>query len=244
MTSWIAGDIHGCARELETLVEKLDLGADDELVCVGDLLHRGPDPVGVMEILREIGARFVLGNHERKVLKRCGLAPRCHDGSDRPPRRSDFHALEADDLRGDGKAPCHADDDRCGELLEFLQDHSGYTLTNVDPGSAELEVGDWRVVHAGLLPGIPIEEMPIDELTYLRKLPGRRAPWWYESWTGPELVLFGHTPSRFPRAWRVNGRLVAMGLDTGCVYGGSLSAYAPELDELLSVPAEREWVSR
>jgi hypothetical protein len=171
MTSWIAGDIHGCARELETLVEKLDLGADDELVCVGDLLHRGPDPVGVMEILREIGARFVLGNHERKVLKRCGLAPRCHDGSDRPPRRSDFHALEADDLRGDGKAPCHADDDRCGELLEFLQDHSGYTLTNVDPGSAELEVGDWRVVHAGLLPGIPIEEMPIDALTYLRKLP-------------------------------------------------------------------------
>jgi hypothetical protein len=44
-----------------------------------------------------------------------------------------------------------------------------------------------------------------------------------------------------PRAWRHDGKLVALGLDTGCVYGGRLCAYSPELDELVSVSATRAY---
>ena len=243
MTSWITGDVHGCARELEELIAKIDLGPDDELISVGDLFHRGPDPIGVMEILREVDAHFVLGNHERKVLERCGLAPRRWDGSDRPPLRREFEGLEPGDLRGDGGSLCHVEPDRCEELLEYLQGHSGYSLGRSDLESSHSRGVEWRVVHAGLLPGVPLEETPIDALTYLRKLPGRRGRWWYEAWEGPELVLFGHTRSSVPRAWHVGGELVALGLDTGCVYGGSLSAYAPEIDELVSVRSREVYVS-
>ena len=56
-------------------------------------------------------------------------------------------------------------------------------------------------------------------------------------------MLFGHTPSKLPRAWRTGGKLVALGLDTGCVYGGRLSGYSPELDVLVSVAASRAYAS-
>ena len=75
----------------------------------------------------------------------------------------------------------------------------------------------------------------------MRRLSDRGRPWWYEAYEGPALVLFGHTPSTFPRAQHAHGRLVALGLDTGCVYGGRLTAYSPELDDFASVPARRAY---
>ena len=63
MTSWIVGDIHGCAEELALLLAELALGPGDRLVSCGDLFHRGPDPVGVMDLLAECRGAFVLGNH-------------------------------------------------------------------------------------------------------------------------------------------------------------------------------------
>ena len=64
MPTWIIGDIHGCSDELAELIGKLDLGDDDTLVSVGDLFHRGPNPIGVMDLFREAGGVFILGNHE------------------------------------------------------------------------------------------------------------------------------------------------------------------------------------
>ncbi len=241
MTSWIVGDIHGCARELEALVGRLRPSPGDHLVSVGDLFHRGPEPLRVMELLEEHDFRFVLGNHERKVLERCGLAPRRADARDRPAPLHSFPEIAAEDLDGDGGAPCHAAGERGAEILRFLQRHSGYFLRRSDVEGGSAREADWCVVHAGRLPGVALERNPIGALTSLRHLPEPGRPWWYERWHGPELVLFGHTPSALPRAWRVAGRLLALGLDTGCVYGGRLTAYSPELDELVSVDAARAY---
>ena len=71
----MVGDSHGCSDELAQLVGKLALTAEDTLVSVEDLLHRGADPVGVMDIRRAVEAKFILGNHELRVLERFGLAP-------------------------------------------------------------------------------------------------------------------------------------------------------------------------
>jgi diadenosine tetraphosphatase ApaH/serine/threonine PP2A family protein phosphatase len=60
-------------------------------------------------------------------------------------------------------------------------------------------------------------------------------------YTGPNLILFGHTPSRIPRAHHHGGLLVALGLDTACVYGGKLTAYSPELGEFIQVDADRTY---
>lgn len=243
MTDWIVGDIHGCARELEALLGMLRLSASDRLISVGDLFHRGPDPVGVMEILEAHRAQFVLGNHEHLVLSRFGLAPRRADGSDRPALREVPAPLEDVDLRGDGGQACCVPPERRADVLRFLQKHSGYYLVSEDGGRPTLDGRPWCALHAGLEPGVRLEDSSIRTLTRLRRLDSPGRPWWYEAWRGPRLVLFGHTPSPLPRAWRVGGQLVALGLDTGCVYGGRLTAYAPELDELVAARATRAYAA-
>jgi serine/threonine protein phosphatase 1 len=240
MATWIVGDIHGCARELEEIVSRVDFARGDKLVSVGDLFHRGPDPAGVMEILRACRAQFVLGNHERVVLARCGLAPKRNDASDRPALRTNFPPLEDEDLAGDGGQPCLVERDVRAEILRFLQGHSGYQLTSDQIEGAGRTPDDraFRVVHAGLAPGVAAHENSIEALTSLRRTKSRGNPWWYEQYAGPDLVVFGHTPSPLPRAWRRDGKLLALGLDTGCVYGGKLTAYSPELDEFVCVKSK------
>ncbi len=241
MATWIVGDIHGCAEELARLIERLDLGPDDRLVSVGDLFHRGPDPLGVMELLQGVAATFVLGNHELAVLRRVGLAPRTVDPRVRPATRTDFPPLDEEDLAGDGNMLCRVARERRVDVLRFLQSHAGFVLRNDDLEGAGRTRDDrpWVVVHAGIAPGRTPEHSSVFDLTRLRRLKSRGRPWWYEAWTGPELVLFGHTPSPLPRVHRLDRRAIAVGLDTGCVFGGKLTAYSPELDEFVTVTAAR-----
>ena len=65
-------------------------------------------------------------------------------------------------------------------------------------------------------------------------------PFWYDAgWSGPEAVIFGHDAARGLVRRELDGRLVALGLDTGCVYGGQLTGWIAEEDRLLQVPAAR-----
>ncbi len=246
MTTWIVGDVHGCSLELRELIEKLDLGADDTLVSVGDLFHRGPDPIGVVDAFESVGGRFILGNHELRVLERFRLAPKKADGSDRPPERLEFPTIEPEDLAGDGRRPCDVVPERRADLLRFLQRHDGFFLEDAGvAGSGKSADGRaWCVVHAGLVPGRAPNTLEPEELVSIRRLPARGRPYWYEVYEGPNLILFGHTPSKIPRARRARGRLVALGLDTGCVYGGKLTAYSPERDEFRQVTARETYASQ
>ena len=126
MATWIIGDIHGCSGELAQLLEQIPLDPGDNLLSVGDLFHRGPDPAGVMDLLQEAHVRFILGNHEMRLLDRFGLAPQRTDGADRPEVREEFDALEEADMAGDGRRPCHVAEDRRADVLRFLQTHSGF----------------------------------------------------------------------------------------------------------------------
>jgi hypothetical protein len=62
------GDIHGCHKEFEDLLDKLDLGKDDRLILLGDLINRGPDSGKVVELAREYATASLLGNHELRHL--------------------------------------------------------------------------------------------------------------------------------------------------------------------------------
>lgn len=244
MATWIVGDVHGCASELAALLASIAPGPDDRVLCAGDLLHRGPDPAGVVDLLVEHRAGFVLGNHELAVLRRLGLAPRGTAPDDRPPLRAAFPPLEAEDLDGDGGTPCHAPPERRADLARFLQRHDGFWIESGGLGSGPCADGrPWWLVHAGVEPGRALGAQRVETLTRVRRLAGPGRPMWHEAWRGPALVVFGHTPSREPVRREVGGRLVALGLDTGCVYGGALTAYSPELDRFASVPAARDWVT-
>jgi Calcineurin-like phosphoesterase len=65
----IVGDIHGCRAELEALLARCAFGDDDRLVSVGDLVVRGPDPAGTIDLFASLGGRAVRGNHEDRLLR-------------------------------------------------------------------------------------------------------------------------------------------------------------------------------
>lgn len=225
--TWVLGDVHGCAEELASLLDLLALGPGDRLIPVGDLYHRGPDPLGVARLLAAVPrCEIVLGNHEHVLLRRLRML-----GPD-----ASWNGLDAASLAGDGGTALASFDPDCSaELLEPLRDRP-YFLRGTDGGRP------WLVVHAGVVPGRRVEDTPVEQLVRLRRLPGVRGePFWFETWRGPELVLFGHTSSMVPRRCLAGSRLVALGLDTGCVYGGHLSAWRLEDGELAAVPAQRRY---
>ncbi len=96
------------------------------------------------------------------------------------------------------------------------------------------------VVHAGLRPNVELHSQTTGDLTRIRVLgPDRESEEgtpWYHVYNGEKTVLFGHWPAAEPRRGPK-----AIGLDTGCVYGYSLTAYIIETDEFVSVKAKRAY---
>jgi len=105
-----------------------------------------------------------------------------------------------------------------------------------------VRIGGNLVVHGGIDPRRPLEEQSAAELRTTRSLSpagGYERPLWYEGYEGPPRVFFGHTVHEEPidTGW-------AVALDTGCVYGGALTAYDLRGGEFHSVAAPRPGRSR
>lgn len=106
-----------------------------------------------------------------------------------------------------------------------------------------IDLGTHLVVHAGLRPGVQLKHQMASDLTELRTMGAnpirRKGVPWYSVYRGRKTVLFGHWPARLPRR---SAR--AIGLDTGCVYGGHLTAFIIETNQLVSVPARATYDPR
>jgi len=101
---------------------------------------------------------------------------------------------------------------------------------------------DALAVHGGVDPTRPLSEQGPEDLLNCRSIPpggGYDGPFWFERYQGPPRVFFGHTVLDAPLVtdW-------AVGLDTGCVYGGALTAYDWHADDLVSVPARETYQER
>ncbi|MGB0953380.1 MAG: metallophosphoesterase [Planctomycetota bacterium] len=208
-STWVVGDIHGCARELELLLEQLQLQPGDRLLSAGDLFHRGPDPVEVLRILQGLGDAFamVLGNHEWAMMKQRARG-------------------QGDRLRGDNKAEMDASAaDVAEEVYAFLEGRPYWMRESCKGPAWEGETREWLLVHGSMLPGRKVEEMRPRELVRLSRCLDRKgAPLWHEAWEGPEFVVFGHAQSAAGLHLDAQGNRKCWGLDTGCVYGNKLTA--------------------
>ncbi len=191
----LVGDVHGCADELEALLDRIGFSDGDRLCFVGDLVVRGPAPRRVLALARKLQARAVRGNHEHRLINRLetGLAS-IDTMTNRTARQ-----LTTDDWRYLRELPLWLD----------LPEH------------------DVRIVHAGVMPDIPITRQREADLLHLRSVTDDGRPvlrrdegtLWGALYTGPPHIVFGHHAVSDPQfhPW-------ATGLDTGCVYGGALTA--------------------
>ena len=236
----IIGDVHGCASELQTLLGALGYRVDwsedqgerrasvtappgRKAVFVGDLVDRGPNSMDVLRIamsMVEAGTAFVVqGNHERKFERWLGGR-----------KVSVAHGLQQtiDQLE-------LADRGLKETLPAFLNSLRSHLW---------LDGGRLAVAHAGLK-----EEMigrgsaAVREFALYGETTGEidefglpvRADW-AAGYRGKTAVVYGHTPVL--RADWVNNTLC---IDTGCVFGGKLTALRWPERELVEVVAERTW---
>ena len=69
MATYVFSDVHGHLETLDRLLSAVSPGDDDRVICLGDMVDRGPDPVGVMRLVRSIpNVQVLLGNHEDLML--------------------------------------------------------------------------------------------------------------------------------------------------------------------------------
>lgn len=242
---WCVGDLQGCATEFERLLRAIDFHpARDELWCLGDLVNRGPDSLATLRLWRDVGGRGVLGNHDVYcLLTRSGRWPRKHD-----TLGPLFAAPDADELLA-----------RLRALPVFAH----------LPGAPGANVPDLWVVHAGLdprwkdLPAVAalVNAAPHDDtwldspaVSFATRVrcctaTGERSKFdrdpadcpppyrpWDAFWTGPARVAHGHW------AWRGHYRGAhTIGLDSGCVYGGKLTAWCQDDDRVVQVDAVKAY---
>lgn len=236
----IIGDVHGCAGELQALLARLGYhvewsGSDGErnvvvtpppgrkAVFVGDLVDRGPNSPDVLRIVMSMteagSAHAVQGNHDRKLAR--WLSGR---------KVSIAHGLQQtiDQLEGQDGA-FHQ------KVRKFLDDLRSHVW---------LDEGRLAVAHAGLKAEmIGRGSGAVREFALFGETTGEidefglpvRADW-AANYRGSTSVVYGHTPL-LAAEWVNN----TMCIDTGCVFGGKLTALRWPEKELVDVVAQQVW---
>jgi serine/threonine protein phosphatase 1 len=210
------GDIHGCHLEFAELLARLSLKDGDRVILLGDLINRGPDSNKVLDLAQTVSATPLLGNHELRLLEYK------HSGDKKRLKNGDFETFQK--LRP-----------RDWAFLESMR------LTLEEPSLNIV------FVHGGFLPNEPWQKQTAEVVTRIQVIdrdgkPAKRAdkpdaPSWADLWSGPPFVVYGHTPRReiYKLKW-------SLGIDTGCVQGGHLTAYILPERRFVQVKArQRYW---
>lgn len=232
VSTFVIGDVHGCLEELDELLALVDPHQRHRLVFVGDLVDRGPDPAGVVRRVRELGVECVMGNHDEKHIRWAKHeARRKADPAYKNPMRS---------MRDEQRAQ----HDAIGE--------AGLAFLAALPYTIDLGNG-WTVAHAGAAPNRPLAKQKPAALMRCRwvddegamisqALKPDGARHWATVWRGPENIIYGHHVHDLAdvRVDRCEG-VTCVGVDTGCCFGGRLSAYEVETGEVIQVHARRQY---
>ncbi len=213
------GDIHGRSDMLDELLWRIkdDAGSlyDAKLVFLGDYVDRGPDSRGVIDRLISLAkdfdnAVFLKGNHEALMLDFLAEPEDLFQWLEWGGEET----LESYGVDPVGKTHFSLAEEFSRNApsshLEFLR---SLALTHVE--------GDFLFVHAGIRPGVALADQDEADLLWIRKRFHNAAPD-----ARPEyVVVHGHTPTDKPvdAGWRI-------GVDTGAVYGGMLTAVVLEGD--------------
>jgi protein phosphatase len=242
----IIGDVHGCCDELEALLQQLGyvptaLDAGDSLwgsrtyahpesrkaVFVGDLVDRGPRILDSVRLVRNMvhcgSALCVPGNHDMKLMRKLR-------GKDVQVTHGLANSLaEIDALPEDTREPFRK------ELAEFLDGLVSHYV---------LDDGKLVVAHAGMKAEMQGRGSgKVRDFALYGETTGETDEFglpirfnWAAEYRGSAMVVYGHTPVPEPE-WLNR----TVNIDTGCVFGGKLTALRYPEKEFVSVPAVRTY---
>ncbi len=194
------GDIHGQRAMLDLLVRRVPFAPEDEIVFIGDYIDRGPDSRGVVDAVLEFKLRHprttcLRGNHEDMFLDYIRGEGRYQPGVF--TMNGGYETLLSygiDPRAGPPRLPpLH---ERFFDELVYLHESGGFLF-----------------VHAGLRPGVPVEEQSEHDMLWIRHD-------FFDAETDfGRPVVFGHTPMQ--EVWDDLPRLLC--IDTGAAYGNKLT---------------------
>ncbi|MEB3199311.1 MAG: metallophosphoesterase [Synechococcaceae cyanobacterium] len=206
------GDVHGSASLLRQELEKHE-GSGAELILLGDLIDRAPEPDGDRQVLELVwrlqanpelwglaGVTVLRGNHEQMALAAMQEA--------RPGRATSLWRSNGGNL----------------SLLPWLRQHRAWF-----EGLPHTAIrGRYLFVHAGVRPGVPLEQQKDDDLIWIRQ------PFLSRPHGLPYTVVHGHS---ITGDHRIDRRADRINLDTGAFYSGVLSSL--RLDPAAPEPSEQ-----
>lgn len=212
------GDIHGCLEEFDELVKTIQFNKNQmRMVLLGDLMDRGPDPVGCVRRARELGVECIMGNHEEKHLRWHKHQKKLQETGKLNPMKP----MPEEDMKAN----------------ESLNDQDWTWLKNL-PVKLDLGLG-WWAVHAGCEPRFTLHKQNPSQIMRVRYVddrgigralgPNMSQPegtvYWDEQWKGPESIVYGHCVHDL-KDYRIvsNNGATCAGIDTGCCFGGHLTA--------------------
>jgi hypothetical protein len=245
----VVGDVHGCVKELKELLNKVDFKEHrDHLILTGDIVAKGktimtvpflsraltlagPDSAGVVSLAQKLGASCVRGNHEDKLLLTIAEMQANNVPLSGPNEKPDSDNDVVDEQS-------HRDHKRRKLAKQFTKDQVAWlkqcpVILRVGKLAG---IGETVVVHAGLVPDIPLEQQDPYQVMNMRtidlktRMPSQdhKGFAWERFWNHRQkklpahermTVLCGHDARRGK-----NIQKYSKGLDSSCVRGGHLTA--------------------
>ncbi|QWC56270.1 serine/threonine protein phosphatase [Erythrobacter sp. 3-20A1M] len=225
---YLIGDIHGRLDLFDRMIEAIDDDdrqggqADSTVVLLGDLIDRGPDSAGVIARARDWqqqrAVRILAGNHEEMFLE---------SFEDQAILRHFLRHGGVQTLRSYGIAM----DDIADGPMDRLQDLLHAAVPKADRAFVQgfedcIVAGDYLFVHAGIAPGVPVDQQKSSDLRWIReRFLSHRDP-------HPQLVIHGHTVQE-----AIDEQPNRIGIDTGAYRTGVLTTLVLEGEERRSLQA-------
>jgi diadenosine tetraphosphatase ApaH/serine/threonine PP2A family protein phosphatase len=210
----IVGDIHGCYEELVELLNKVNYDPlGDRLILVGDVINKGPETLKVLELLLSLPCEMIKGNHEVGFSRFC-------------------------------REQAFSNSTSFGKLKLKLEEDLEFWLSWIESWPSFIEEDDFLVVHGGIVPGRHPRDTPLSQLVCIRTWDGVGEqlnetfhPPWYDFYIEEKLVVYGHWAAQ-----GLNIRKNTIGIDTGCVWGGSLTVLSLPERQVYQVVAKKAYV--
>jgi bis(5'-nucleosyl)-tetraphosphatase (symmetrical) len=261
MATYAIGDVQGCFEELEALLREVGFRKDDRLWLVGDLVNRGPGSAEVLRFVKGLGKRAVtvLGNHDLHLVTQ-------HEGFERPRRDDTIQdVLQAQDREAlvdwlRTRPLMHVEGEWAMVHAGLVPQWSiGKAAALAREAQAALAAKNYREFLSNMygstpdlwsdgLAGWDRQRVIVNAMTRMRfctpegkmdfKAKGEQAPPGYRPWfemrpPTEQTIVCGHWSAL---GLQLTPRLAA--IDTGCVWGGSLTALRLEDRKLFQVGCE------